>query len=45
MNGIVSQFHKEFPQYKKTKVVVDWIPWETGPPTGEGRPAARAART
>jgi ABC-type glycerol-3-phosphate transport system substrate-binding protein len=27
MNGIVSQFHKQFPQYKKTKVVVDWIPW------------------
>jgi len=27
MNGIVAQFHKNFPQYKKTKVVVDWIPW------------------
>jgi ABC-type glycerol-3-phosphate transport system substrate-binding protein len=27
MNGIVNQFHKKFPQYKKTKVVVDWIPW------------------
>jgi ABC-type glycerol-3-phosphate transport system substrate-binding protein len=27
MNGIVTQFHKQFPQYKKTKVVVDWIPW------------------
>jgi ABC-type glycerol-3-phosphate transport system substrate-binding protein len=27
MNGIVAQFHKQFPQYKKTKVVVDWIPW------------------
>jgi ABC-type glycerol-3-phosphate transport system substrate-binding protein len=27
MNGIVNQFHSQFPQYKKTKVVVDWIPW------------------
>jgi N,N'-diacetylchitobiose transport system substrate-binding protein len=27
MNGVVTKFHKEFPQYKKTKVVVDWIPW------------------
>jgi ABC-type glycerol-3-phosphate transport system substrate-binding protein len=27
MNGIVKQFHKQFPQYKNTKVVVDWIPW------------------
>jgi ABC-type glycerol-3-phosphate transport system substrate-binding protein len=27
MNGVVAQFHKDFPQYKSTKVVVDWIPW------------------
>ena len=27
MNGVVSQFHAQFPQYKSTKVVVDWIPW------------------
>ena len=27
MNGVVAQFHRQFPQYKKTKVVVDWIPW------------------
>ncbi len=27
MNGIVAQFHKKYPQYAKTKVVVDWIPW------------------
>jgi N,N'-diacetylchitobiose transport system substrate-binding protein len=27
MSGVVTQFHKQFPQYKKTKVVVDWIPW------------------
>jgi N,N'-diacetylchitobiose transport system substrate-binding protein len=27
MNGVVTQFHKQFPQYHKTKVVVDWIPW------------------
>jgi N,N'-diacetylchitobiose transport system substrate-binding protein len=27
MNGVVNQFHQKFPQYKKTKVVVDWIPW------------------
>ena len=27
MNGVVSQWHKQFPQYKSTKVVVDWIPW------------------
>ena len=27
MNGVVKQFHTQFPQYKKTNVVVDWIPW------------------
>lgn len=27
MNGVVAQFHKQYPQYSKTKVVVDWIPW------------------
>jgi len=27
MKGIVKQFHKQFPQYSRTKVVVDWIPW------------------
>jgi ABC-type glycerol-3-phosphate transport system substrate-binding protein len=27
MNGVVSQFHKEFPQYAKTKVKVVWVPW------------------
>ena len=27
MNGVVAQFHTQFPQYKNTKVVVDWIPW------------------
>jgi ABC-type glycerol-3-phosphate transport system substrate-binding protein len=27
MNGVVKQFHAEFPQYKKTQVHVDWIPW------------------
>ncbi len=27
MNGVVAQFHTQFPQYKTTKVVVDWIPW------------------
>jgi len=27
MNGVVNQFHKQFPQYKHTKVVVDWIAW------------------
>ena len=27
MNGVVAQFHSQFPQYKNTKVVVDWIPW------------------
>ncbi len=27
MKGVVSQFHKKFPQFKNTKVVVDWIPW------------------
>jgi ABC-type glycerol-3-phosphate transport system substrate-binding protein len=27
MNGVVKQWHKDFPQYKSTKVVVDWIPW------------------
>src|SRR6201999_1937039 len=27
MNGVVAQFHKEFPQYASTQVKVDWIPW------------------
>ena len=27
MNGVVADFHKEFPQYAKTQVKVDWIPW------------------
>jgi ABC-type glycerol-3-phosphate transport system substrate-binding protein len=27
MNGVVKQFHKQFPAYKSTKVVVNWIPW------------------
>ena len=27
MNGVVAEFHKEFPQYANTKVNVKWIPW------------------
>jgi ABC-type glycerol-3-phosphate transport system substrate-binding protein len=27
MNGVVAQWHKQFPQYKNTKVSLDWIPW------------------
>jgi N,N'-diacetylchitobiose transport system substrate-binding protein len=27
MNGVVAQFHNQYPQFKSTKVVVDWIPW------------------
>jgi N,N'-diacetylchitobiose transport system substrate-binding protein len=27
MNGVVQQFHKQFPKYAKTKVQVNWIPW------------------
>jgi ABC-type glycerol-3-phosphate transport system substrate-binding protein len=27
MDGVVTKFHKQFPQYKNTKVTVDWIPW------------------
>jgi ABC-type glycerol-3-phosphate transport system substrate-binding protein len=27
MNGVVAEFHKEFPQYANTQVKVDWIPW------------------
>ena len=27
MNGVVSQFHTQFPQYANTQVKVDWIPW------------------
>jgi ABC-type glycerol-3-phosphate transport system substrate-binding protein len=27
MNGVVAQFHKDFPQYAKTKVSVVWVPW------------------
>jgi ABC-type glycerol-3-phosphate transport system substrate-binding protein len=27
MNGVVSQFHKLYPKYAKTKINVQWIPW------------------
>jgi N,N'-diacetylchitobiose transport system substrate-binding protein len=27
MNGVVTQFHKDFPQYANTKVNVVWVPW------------------
>jgi ABC-type glycerol-3-phosphate transport system substrate-binding protein len=27
MNGVVTQFHKQFPAYAKTKVNVVWVPW------------------
>ena len=27
MNSVVTEFHKEFPQYAKTQVNVKWIPW------------------
>jgi ABC-type glycerol-3-phosphate transport system substrate-binding protein len=27
MNGVVAQWKKEYPKYKNTKVVLDWIPW------------------
>ena len=27
MNGVVAEFHKDFPQYANTQVKVDWIPW------------------
>jgi ABC-type glycerol-3-phosphate transport system substrate-binding protein len=27
MNGVVTQFHKDFPQYVNTKVNVVWVPW------------------
>ncbi len=27
MNQVVTQFHQQFPQYAKTQVKVDWIPW------------------
>jgi N,N'-diacetylchitobiose transport system substrate-binding protein len=27
MDGVVKQFHAQFPQYARTKVVVNWIPW------------------
>jgi len=26
-NGVVAQFHKDFPQYANTKVNVVWVPW------------------
>ena len=27
MNGVIAQFHKQFPAYKNTKVTVNWVPW------------------
>ena len=27
MNGVVAQFHKDYPADDKTRVVVKWIPW------------------
>ena len=32
MNGVVAQWKKDNPQYKNTKVVVDWIPWTNRDP-------------
>ena len=27
MNGVVTEFHKDYPAYKNTKVNVVWVPW------------------
>ena len=27
MNGVIAQFHKDYPAYKNTKVNVVWVPW------------------
>ena len=27
MNGVVAEFHKDYPAYKNTKVNVVWVPW------------------
>jgi ABC-type glycerol-3-phosphate transport system substrate-binding protein len=27
MNGVVAQFHKDYPAYAKTKINVVWLPW------------------
>ncbi|HJY69900.1 MAG TPA: extracellular solute-binding protein, partial [Streptosporangiaceae bacterium] len=27
MNGVVAQFHKDYPAYAKTQITVKWIPW------------------
>jgi ABC-type glycerol-3-phosphate transport system substrate-binding protein len=27
MNGVISQFHQEYPAYAKTKINVVWVPW------------------
>jgi len=27
MNGIITQFHSDYPAYAKTKINVVWIPW------------------
>jgi ABC-type glycerol-3-phosphate transport system substrate-binding protein len=27
MNGVVTQFHKSYPAYAKTKIVIKWVPW------------------
>src|ERR1700751_957378 len=27
MNGVITQFHKDYPAYKNTKVNVVWVPW------------------
>jgi ABC-type glycerol-3-phosphate transport system substrate-binding protein len=27
MNGVVSQFHKDYPQFANTKINVVWVPW------------------
>lgn len=28
MNGVVAQFHKDYPAYAKTKVKVVFVPWQ-----------------
>lgn len=27
MNGVVTQFHQDYPAYAKTQVKVVWVPW------------------
>lgn len=45
MNGVIAQFHRDYPKFAATKIKVDWVPfttitqqWQTALATGKNAP-------